>query len=533
MKTLPIIAMLLLDSACMVTAQQYRLDYVRATHPWLSMDNAATLTLLDLEHLSDGRISVTNENGGFCNFNAPQSATSYGADVESYYRITPRMVGYGSMSYRSHSQHDVAGSTFIDSQRMPFDLVEDSLTNLGDAHLDTYNIIGGLSYDIGHRIALGAKIDFTAANYAKYKDLRHKNSLTDLTATAGLFAPVAAGLRLGANFYYHRTIEGVTYSLYGTEDKVYRTLIDYGILTGEVETFGENGYTDKNTEQPFVSEQTGFSVQSLWATLDQRLTWTSEFSWRHREGYYGRETAYDIVHNRHHGNVWEASSALLLRQGSNLHQLDFSLDLENLQNDANTYRTVQDQTTTAHHYEYYTPVKMSNKVWCNYSLGYRADLSTQGDFPQWTLTARYSHNQREQTIYYYPYSRHQLLKAATLSASAERNFPLHKGTLGLSGAFAYRWGNGEIYEDRLLAPPSDKQREPATMDTYQEREYQCFVAPQYTADFGLRYSMPIPKAKLDGYVRLSGSVSHLNGSASEWFEGDSRRRLNFTLGAIF
>ena len=86
------------------------------------------------------------------------------------------------MRYDNFSGRNMTGSAFIQTQRLPFDIIEDSLNNAGTKHRDTYNLMGALSWEIYKGIALGAKVDFTAANVAKYKDLRHKTKLMDLAS---------------------------------------------------------------------------------------------------------------------------------------------------------------------------------------------------------------------------------------------------------------------------------------------------------------------------------------------------------------
>ena len=94
----------------------------------------------------------------------------------------------------------MTGSAFIDPTRKPFNLTEDSLTNAGKKHRDTYKLTGGFGVDVYQGISLGARIDYTSANYAKYKDLRHKNKLMDLSVTAGVYAPITAWLNVGADY---------------------------------------------------------------------------------------------------------------------------------------------------------------------------------------------------------------------------------------------------------------------------------------------------------------------------------------------
>jgi hypothetical protein len=81
----------------------------------------------------------------------------------------------------------MTGSVFL-QDRLPFDIMEDSLTNKGHKHCDRYHLTGGFSYSLSPAVALGLKADYTAANYAKYKDLRHKNKLMNLDVTIGLLS---------------------------------------------------------------------------------------------------------------------------------------------------------------------------------------------------------------------------------------------------------------------------------------------------------------------------------------------------------
>ena len=97
----------------------------------------------------------------------------------------------------------MTGSAFM-QERMPFNLVEDSLTNPGKKHRDTYHLVGALGVDIHQGMSVGARLDYTSANYAKYKDLRHQNKLMDLQLTLGGHVPLTDWLSMGADYTYHR-----------------------------------------------------------------------------------------------------------------------------------------------------------------------------------------------------------------------------------------------------------------------------------------------------------------------------------------
>ena len=57
----------------------------------------------------------------------------------------------------------------------------------------------------------------------------------DMTLTTGILLPLTSSvlpLTVGANYLYRRTTESLVFSLYGREDKVYKSLIDYGTFMG-------------------------------------------------------------------------------------------------------------------------------------------------------------------------------------------------------------------------------------------------------------------------------------------------------------
>jgi hypothetical protein len=108
----------------------------------------------------------------------------------------------------------MAGSAFINPTRKPFDIVEETTENTGTKHQDTYQLTGAIGVDLWKGISLGGRVDYTAANYAKYKDLRHSNKLMDLRLSIGLMARVLNQLNVGVNYQYHRNTESITFSKY-------------------------------------------------------------------------------------------------------------------------------------------------------------------------------------------------------------------------------------------------------------------------------------------------------------------------------
>ena len=208
--------------------------FVSQSDPWLNHRNAAALTRFTASNIVKTEVAVNKGNGGLVDYSDSRNTLAADGNVESFYRLSPRVVTYGAISYSGWSGRDMTGSAFM-QKRMPFNLVEDSLTNPGKKHRDIYHLVGALGVDVHQGISVGARMDYTSSNYAKYKDLRHQNKLMDMKLTLGGFLPLLKGLSIGADYTYHRQTESVAFGTYGKSERVYKTLIDYGAFMGRVE----------------------------------------------------------------------------------------------------------------------------------------------------------------------------------------------------------------------------------------------------------------------------------------------------------
>jgi hypothetical protein len=533
-------------------------QFIKRTDPWLTSENAAGLTRYAHANMAEAELSLTKAKGGFTNFDGSPDVWQADAHIESFFRLSSRAVCFGSMSYQSFDGTDMAGSAFIPAwnsqlsarpngtlsserifnsqlSRRPFDLVEDSLMNTGDKHLDVYHLTGGIGFSLGSATAatspsLGLRFDYTAANYAKYKDLRHQNKLMDLQLTAGLYWPFASWGALGADYRYHRNTESITFGTYGKNEKVYQTLISYAAFTGHLEQFGSTGYTDKSREMPLVTDENGLGLQ--FSIFNSQFSIFSAFSYAHANGYYGRKSPYTITYTGHESDIYHFNSQLtaMVSHDSRL-SLDFSLDIENLQNEANTYRELQNESG-ATYYNYYTPVKTANKLWTDWSLSATADLGIRDSMPTWTLQAGFIHGNRRQTAYLYPYYRHQELSRYTLFASVERNLVTRQGVWSFSANASFAKGEGDPYDDRTFQAPSDKQSAPPSMDAYLYREYDYLTAPQYGLGGAVKYTFLFPGTQLQTHARLSLQHQKAN-NVSEYSAGCDRTTATIAIGCTF
>ena len=540
---------LILTSACVALALQshaqdslllHDYQFVKQADPWLTSHNAAALSRHATKSYAQAELSFTGEKGGFTNYNGAPGVLQFNGAIESFYRISKRTVLYGQMSYDNFSGNDMAGSGFIDTYHLPFDIVEDSLTNLGRKHRNTYHLTGSFGTDVYRGIAIGARVDYTAADYAKYKDLRHQNKLMDLQVRAGVYFPMGRWGSIGANYLYRRKTESVSFSTIGTSDKVYKSLIDYANFTGYVEQFGNDGFTDKSREMPLVNNYHGGSVQ-LGLRFDAHTQLFGEVTYTHRTGYYGRKSPFTITYTDHSSDEFSVTTRLSHRMERTMHHIDLTFGTENLVNRASTYHETKNEQG-ATNYEYFTPVKMANKLWTNYSVAYTLETDIRNGkeangllvdgLPTWTIQAGISSMERKQTAYIYPYYRSQHLQNFALFGSVAYTLTTRHGwwSFALKGSFGQ--GEGKPYEDLTFTKPSSKQLPPPSMEAYLYREYQYLTSAQYMVGGQVKYNFRFPGTAIMTHARLSLSHRKAN-ETNTYSDGCDRTSGTIAIGCTF
>ncbi len=526
--------------------------FIQQQDPWLTHPNAAALTRFSTRNIADAQLSLSFGRGGLTEYYGSPKVLQAGAAIESYYRISPRAVVFGHISYDNWTGRDMTGSAFTHltpQQRYAFDIVEDSLTNSGRKHRDTYRLTGGVGVDVWHGYAIGARVDYTAANYAKYKDLRHQNKLMDLTATASVYAPVLPWLSIGAGYTYHRQTESVTFSTYGKSEKVYKSLIDYGAFMGIVEQLGSEGYTEKSREMPLFEDAHGGSLQVEVRALPY-LTFYADASLNHGKGYYGKESLYTITYMKHQRDIFTAHGRISYQQADGQHLLDLTYRREKLNNKVNTYRALKDENEVQY-YLYSDAADASNKKWHDFDLGYTAHLGIRGEQPTWTLTAAYHWQQRTTAAYLFPYYRYQHLTTRDYTASITRHFLWSRGILSVSAHGGFREGSGEPYADGAFTTAGNQsatanqgtsatahgtsataQGAPDTMEAFLYQDWHLLTAPQYHIGLQVKYAFRCPGTRLKTYVATGIQYRKANGQRNGYC-GRDYTSGTFTLGCSF
>ena len=511
-------------------------QFVRQSDPWLTHRNAAALTRFAADNIVEAEASLVKGNGGLVNFDDSRNTLQGHVRAESFYRLSPRVVTFGAISYAGWTGRDMTGSAFM-LRRTPFDLVEDSLTNPGRKHRDTYRLMGGVGADIWRGIALGARLDYTAANYAKYKDLRHKNKLMDLQLTLGTYVPVLPWLNVGADYTYHRQTESVDFGTYGKSERVYKTLIDYGAFMGRVEQFGNEGFTDKSREMPLFEDSHGASLQlelrpniSHHPSDIKHLALHVSVDASHATGYYGRRSPYTITYTNHERDILNLQGRLTYASRSSRFTLDVNYSSEDLTNRAETFRELTN-ASGANYYEYYDPVETGTKRWYDFSTLLRAQWGIRGELPTWDLAAGYTRGERRQSAYLYPYFRHQQLTTNTLSLAATRNVLTRQGVWSFTLNAAWQKGSGDPYQDGTFTDHSSLITY-HSMEAFLYREYQYLVAPQYLLGARVKYAFIFPGTRLKTHARLG--IDYRKGTETyDYSLGSQHTQFSLALGCTF
>lgn len=499
--------------------------YILGSDPWLTSENASGLYRLQPDNVSYAELSFTKDNGKFINYFQSGNSYTYGAKAESFYRLSPRTVVYGKVSYDNFEGKNMGGSSFIDPYYNPFNIVAESDETAGDKQMERYHLVGALSVDVYKGLNLGGKIDYTAANYAKFRDLRHKNKLTDLSLTVGASYPLNRTVELGLNYYYRRTVEGIEFATYGNRDVQYYSLIDFGAFFGRREVFGDTGYTQSQDDKPVFNQFHGVSAQ-IQFNFSPGIKLFNEFTYRSRDGYFGKQAPRSIVYTEHNGTVYRYRGVLSIRTTKNLHTVELSAGKEKLDNNENIYNSEDPNSDVV----YYGANRVLDQNRINAELTYTANLNVSGYVPQWVLKSGVNYYQQNRAASLFPYYRKQTINTVSLNLQANRNIfasgnQIYKVQLG--GAFGT--GSGTEKNDGLYTGEPGGST-PVVLDNYLHREYEYFTSPRFELTTGFGYQRPV-----NNNVSVYGNIQYqvTKGFNIVYLSGSMYHSIGIKLGCYF
>lgn len=256
-----------------------------------------------LSGMECGRISYLQAEGSYGSgklVNYYQSDSRLGGLVstESYRRLNSRLVLGGAMAYGTEKGKHMSGSAFLHPEETPFDIVEMDDSGAGTKRHEWYMLRGEAGYLLTPRLSWGGQLEYRTENYAKFKDLRHQNSLMNLHLSTGFSYELFSGWQVGLSYGYLRNVETVGFGIYGTTDRQYTSLISFGGFYGRSEVFGESGYTSNTT--PLFTQTHEVAFQGQYHRGD--LNWFQEVFIRKTSGRFGSGSSTSITYSTHTGS---------------------------------------------------------------------------------------------------------------------------------------------------------------------------------------------------------------------------------------
>ncbi len=521
LKTIIPLISLVVAASDMATAQFDSLSYSVNGKAFLYSNNASYLNRLNINTISAAIISVSLADNGFRNYYNADKSIDAGAMVESFYRFNDKVSAYGRISYNNFYGKQMAGSAFIEPDFAPFDIVEQADTNLGVKNLETYKILGGVGAQISGGLSVGAKVDYTAANYAKRKDLRHKNSLMDLKLTAGLSYDFGI-LTVGADYLYRRRNEGLKFSTYGTADRTYNSIISYGAFWGLREEFGAEGFTDKSREMPLFDQFNGADIQLL-VKITDNLHIFNNFTYQSRDGRYGRKGQYTIEYEQHEGDMSGVDGTVFYTTQRFTHCINYSLSTTSLDAYKNVY-TLENLDGGLTNYIYHDRLKMSQKQSKKLNVGYNGlFFSNLKDARQvWDFGVDATFSRRTLMGVRYPYWRRQDLKIKQLAISlGEKNILPDAKELSVKISTFFQKGSGHPYIENYYVKPDLSQQPPSESQVFLYQEYEFLCKPHFAMSLNVKLAKKMFSDKVKSFLSADYTFTkakntvYLDGFANE------------------
>jgi hypothetical protein len=505
--------------------QELSFEYVGRAGGWFASENVAGLYLLPDGKRSMAEVYFNKGDGRLVDYFQSGNRRTWGARTGSFLRLNRDVVLHGGIEYENFHGRDMGGSTFIDPATHAFNLVEYADTNRGSKSAERYRLTGAVSADLHRGVHAGVMIDYRTANYAKHKDLRHKNTLLDLALTAGVAYRPGTRLEVGANYYYRRTVEGVNFNVYGNTDRQYYMLVDFGAFFGRREVFGESGFSSGGS--PIFSAYHGWGLQVFLA--GERVSLFNEVSYKLRKGYFGENSSDSPRYTDHEGSVVAYRGTLSLAGEGARHFVEVSAELERLENFENIFR----RETTAGDLSkvvYYGQTKVLSRDDTRLALAYTGQRGRVAGHPAWEWRANGEYGERGRTASFYPFFRKQQLWTAAARVSAERYFACRGNVVGVSLGAGGGAGGGDVFRDGLYVTPTEGQAAPGTTDHLLFREHEYLTVPRVEARAGCAWERPVGD-NVRGYARLQASL--LRALERTRFTGSSFRDVTVSVGCLF
>lgn len=536
-KTLAIVIFIggaILSSALSSWAQEKAtwadLQFVRQSEVWLRTNNAAGLKYLPMDTISEISLNSSFKKGDFINYNQSNRSYTYGVDAESYFRLNPKVLLWGGISYSNFTGKSMGASAWIDPNFAPFNIVEYVDTTRGEKSKETYLLRGATAINLNTKLTLGSKVAYTSANYVKKKDLRHLNKLMDIDLSIGTMYEINPWVEIGINYNYRKRVEDTSFDIFGNTEQLYNSLISWGTFWGQVEGFGMDGYTGDSSENPLADKINGFSVQ-LNTKITQHLQFFNELTINKREGYFGIKSDLTRVYTEHNADLWNYNGHLSYKRKKVLHQLHLSASNEKMKNWKKNPIYDHDQTTDVTYITYEAPTLVLTRKELKASLDYQLYINYSDFNPKWSFRMAADYRNRKQDVSIYPHYRNQTVKQLIGRLNIKRNIVVNKNQYSFDLGGSYSSGSGNPLNAGIYSGATNVETTYRSTDFNLNREFEYLTKASFAFHAGFKYSRLLKNSKIRAFAGIN--YRHTKAIDIEFIKGDTFNRADISIGCSF
>ncbi|MCM1300581.1 MAG: hypothetical protein NC250_09020 [Alistipes senegalensis] len=478
-----------------------RFDDVQRRNAWYEGVNAAGIRQDD-ESYSYAEIFGRKDCGGFTDYSDSDDSWTFGARTESI-RHFDRISFAGRFEYDYFDGNNMCGSMFMQPGYYPVDILE---FTPGRKVREDYAFTGALSAELAEHWTGGLRADFAAGNYAKRKDLRHKNKRLDFEIVPGILYH-RDNWAVGAAYIFDKKSERVEAEEIGISAEPYEAFFDKGLAYGTLERWDGSGIHLNETGL------SGFPVKELTHGVSLQGSWGpyyADVTYRHRSGETGEKDTH--MHDFTTSQV-TAHGVAAFRTARAMHTARLRFDWMSQENDEHMLRR-----------------ESVNGIPTVFDLGSLPifarrglDLSGEYQLQQGRTDLRaglvYERLSRRSTLLY-PYFREQTLNAVTLFARACVSYMAWE----FSGEADFRKG-GFSEQARAEATPLTPSEYPLQLTDYYNYTNEYLTAPRLGIGVGARYYLN------EFYFDLSTRYEH--GFGLDFIPRAHRVGVQLSVGYIF
>lgn len=191
---------------------------------------------------------------------------------------------FGKFAFSHSAMYDACGSMFITPGKYPVDVLE---FTPGEKSLQNYSFTGGISADVAEHWRLGARVDFSASNYAKLKDLRYTDYALDFSLKPGI-QWVDGDFNVGASLIVERSTETISAEQISVSNDTYYAFLNKGLWYGVYQAWNGGGI---HLDEVGIS---GLPLSRIGLGASLQLGWKglfTELSYVHGNGRSGEKDA--------------------------------------------------------------------------------------------------------------------------------------------------------------------------------------------------------------------------------------------------